>query len=105
MPLLDSDIQRIMGLGHAYDEFIIEVKGWLQLRNRDGLCVFHNGNECRIYDARPEGCRNYPLLYDEDTGVVLDHDCPHWEEVELDKRDRESVVALVVRLRKEKKDR
>ncbi len=105
MPLLESDIQRIMGMGHGYDDFVIEVDGWLQLRNRDGGCFFHDGIKCTIYEARPEGCRSYPLLFDRETGVVLDHDCPHWMEAEFGRRERESVIDLVGRIKQERKNR
>ena len=105
MPLLESDIQRIMGLGYSYDNFVIEVNGWLQLRNIEKKCFFHDGTKCIIYDARPEGCRSYPLLFDKDTGVVLDHDCPHWIEVEFGGRDRESVIGLVGKIKQERKNR
>ena len=26
----------------------------------DGVCVFLDGNECRVYDARPAQCRDFP---------------------------------------------
>jgi len=105
MPLLESDIQRIRGLGHDFNDFVIELDGWFQLRNIDKKCFFHDGIKCTIYDARPEGCRSYPLLFDKDDGGLLDHDCPHWMEVEVERRDRESVIDLVGRIKQERKNR
>lgn len=105
MPLLESDIQRMMDLGHSYDDFVMESDGYLQLRNWEGRCFFHDGTKCTIYEARPEGCQSYPLLFDEDTGVLLDHDCLHWTEVKFERKDQEGVINLVGRLKQEKKNR
>jgi Fe-S-cluster containining protein len=30
------------------------------LRRGDGGCVFLSGNECTVYDARPESCQRFP---------------------------------------------
>ncbi len=64
--------------------------GFLQLHTRPGLpargspggspCWFlGDDGRCRIWDARPEGCRLYPAIWD-DAGqeAILDADyCPH----------------------------
>lgn len=32
------------------------------LRRTDAGCVFLSGNECTVYDARPEACRRFPHM-------------------------------------------
>ena len=32
------------------------------LRRRDSGCIFLEGNDCSIYDARPDTCRDFPHL-------------------------------------------
>jgi uncharacterized protein len=32
------------------------------LRRRDNGCIFLDGNDCTIYDARPDTCRDFPHL-------------------------------------------
>jgi Fe-S-cluster containining protein len=32
------------------------------LRRRESGCIFLDGNECTIYDARPDTCRDFPHL-------------------------------------------
>ncbi len=105
MPLSEMDIKRIMAMGNTYDDFAVEVDHWLQLRNRNGLCVFHDGRLCTIYEVRPEGCRSYPLLYDDDTGAVLDDECPHIDEMEPTSHDKDIIMALVRKLKDERKHR
>ena len=56
--------------------------GLFQLRNKNGFCVFFDSTIklCKIYEARPQGCRFYPLIYDSDKKLcVLDQDCPRPE--------------------------
>ena len=31
-------------------------------RQEDGACVFLSGNDCTVYDARPDTCRRFPHL-------------------------------------------
>lgn len=47
------------------------------LRNRQGCCVFYNKKEqqCDVYASRPSGCRVYPVILDEDKGIVVDEIC------------------------------
>ncbi|MGE5533096.1 MAG: YkgJ family cysteine cluster protein, partial [Bacillota bacterium] len=41
-------------------------------------CVFYNRDRrrCRVYFNRPAGCRVYPVILDEETGIILDDICP-----------------------------
>jgi Fe-S-cluster containining protein len=65
MPLNDSDIRRIRGLGFK-NFFKVNKNGIRQLRNYNGKCIFHNGTICKIYNSRPIGCRLYPAVFKED---------------------------------------
>jgi Fe-S-cluster containining protein len=61
------------------EDFIIECKGFFQLKNINGHCIFLDisTKTCKIYINRPQGCRFYPLTYNEDKkSCVFDEDCP-----------------------------
>jgi len=47
------------------------------LKNRDGYCVFYDlkNRKCSVYGDRPAGCRVYPVILDEETGIILDDIC------------------------------
>ncbi len=106
MPLSNADISRIRGLGFCEDSFVVKENGGRKLRNSKGRCVFHNGQICTIYDARPEGCRIYPVLFNMHTReIVLDSHCPHMERFSITSGVSHDLTALVKRLRKEKRGR
>lgn len=99
MELSSSDIVRIRGLGFFEDFFIVKQNGNRQLKNLSGRCVFHNGQRCSIYNYRPEGCRLYPAVFDEDKGkVVLDSYCPHRAKFQLSPSISREVIRLVGKL-------
>jgi len=99
MELSSSDIVWIRGLGFSEDFFIIKKNGNRQLKNLSGRCVFHNGQRCTIYNYRPEGCRLYPAVFDEDVGeVVLDSYCPHSAKFQLTPSISREVIKLVEKL-------
>ena len=103
MPLLNSDIERIEGLGFSPDFFVDTHDGWLLLKNRDGRCVFHTGVICSIYDDRPEGCKLYPLIYDADTkSATIDEECPHRTDFLLSQRSRKKLLHIVSRIKSER---
>lgn len=78
MLLSNKDINRIKKLGYPYDFFVEKNQDWLQLKNKEGRCVFHNGIKCSIYENRPEGCQLYPIIYDKDNRcAILDEECPY----------------------------
>ena len=105
MPLLKKDIERIERLGFNYDCFVINRDGWLQLKNCDGRCVFSDGKQCLIYENRPEGCRSYPIIYDEDKNcAVLDEVCPHIDEFKISKINVVRLRSIITRLKDEKKE-
>ena len=106
MPLSSSDIVRIEGLGFSDDFFIVKENGNRILKNLSGRCVFHNGQQCAIYDDRPEGCQLYPVILNEDVGeAVLDSYCPHHENFQLTPPISRVVIELVQKLDAEKKRR
>ncbi len=106
MLLSYRDIETIERLGYEKDSFVSEGKGWLQLKNHHGRCVFHNGNNCIIYDHRPEGCRLYPLVYDKtNKQVILDDECPQRHRFSLSATKAKQLTALVCILEKERTQR
>jgi hypothetical protein len=103
MPLSKEDIERIKRLGFDYDYFVVNRDSWLQLKNCDGRCVFNDGKQCLIYENRPEGCKLYPIIYDEDENcATLDEDCPHRDEFKISEVELEMVSFLVTKLKNER---
>jgi Fe-S-cluster containining protein len=106
MPLLKKDIERIQALGFTYEYFVVNRDHWLQLKNHDGRCVFHDGKQCSIYENRPEGCKTYPIVYDADKkGATLDEECPHRNEFTISEIDRVQLLSLIAKLNNERKQR
>ena len=106
MPLSYSDIERISRLGFDSDFFVIEESGWLQLKNKDGRCVFHTGSACSIYEDRPDGCKLYPIIYDKETKrAIFDRDCPHREKFKMSKNSVRELYEVVSKLERERAKR
>jgi Fe-S-cluster containining protein len=101
MPLSSSDITRIVKLGYEPSDFVTTLTdGAHQLRNVAGRCVFLSEVGCTIYPNRPEGCRLYPLIWDEEHGqAVRDYLCPHADEFEVKKPDITNLKKLIWRLK------
>jgi Fe-S-cluster containining protein len=79
MPLTKRDIERIKRLGFTEESFVDRRSRIPRLKNVDGHCVFLDPtmNSCTIYPDRPEGCRLYPLVYEEESDrVTVDPLCP-----------------------------
>lgn len=103
MLLLEEDVERIRRMGFEHEYFVVSRDGWLYLRNVDGMCVFNDGRKCLIYEKRPLGCKLYPLVYDEDYGIItLDEYCPHREEFKVSEDDRDKLLSFIERLKKER---
>lgn len=101
MPLSEEDLERLGKLGHDPRAFsLASTDGLLCLRNVNGRCYFLAADGlCTVYDDRPEGCRLYPLVLSEETGeAVLDHDCPHKEDVAPARGHVDALVALLQRV-------
>lgn len=104
MLLLEEDIERIGKMGFEYEYFVVNRDGWLYLRNAEGRCVFNDGGKCLIYENRPLGCKLYPLVYDEDHGIVtLDEYCPHRNEFKVSRADEDTMLFFVERLKGERR--
>lgn len=102
MPLSRSDIRRILKAGYSLKEFAVETPDGWKLKNRSRRCVFLGKEGCVIYPIRPEGCRLYPLVYDEDLGTVrFDDLCPYRDEFQMTKRDINRLSDLLRRLAEE----
>jgi Fe-S-cluster containining protein len=100
MPLSVFDVTEIVKRG-GYDlsDFTIEAEGGRQLKNIAGRCAFLSEDGCTIYPYRPEGCRIYPLIYDEERRTaVMDHLCPYASEFDVTKRDITKLKNLLGRL-------
>ncbi len=103
MHLTDEDITQIMSRGYNVAFFVKKHDGWLQLRNKNGRCVFHTGTCCSIYAYRPWGCRLYPIVYDIDIqSAIYDSECPFSLEFPLDTQQRTEIKKLVAVLFKER---
>jgi len=69
--LLAGDVERLAAaLGRDVETFVAEFcrlapnRAQLVLAEReDGACVFLEGHDCRVYDARPTQCRAFPLQW------------------------------------------
>lgn len=77
MPLSAEDIERIEREGYRKNFFVQFEEGYPVLRNLNNYCVFYDveNQRCRIYHSRPLGCRLYPVVYDEQKGIVVDAIC------------------------------
>ena len=106
MLLSDNDINRIKKLGYHYEYFVEKNDKWLQLKNKQGRCVFHNGIKCSIYENRPKGCQLYPIIYDKDNNcAILDEECPYRTKFLITSSLRKKLFNLVSRVEKEKSKR
>jgi Fe-S-cluster containining protein len=79
MLLSNEDIERLERRGYAREFFVrIDEEGYAVLRNRKGHCVFFDFEKrvCRERSSRPSGCRIYPVIQDEDKGIIVDTVCP-----------------------------
>ncbi|MFO7676871.1 MAG: YkgJ family cysteine cluster protein [Thermoplasmatota archaeon] len=106
MLLTIKDIKIITQQGYETDFFVKQNNGWLQLKNTDNRCVFHNGKHCTIYTFRPTGCRLYPLVYqNDDSTAIYDKECPHPDYFPLTDDLKKQLFLLVSVLKKERAQR
>ena len=106
MLLTTDDIAAIVRLGHKPSYFVEEHNGWLQLKNAQGKCVFHTGEQCAIYQHRPAGCRLYPIVYDADSHrAILDADCPQQHHFRRTTQNVHALKTLIATLRLERTQR
>lgn len=79
MLLSNKDIERLEKRGYTKEDFVrFNDEGYAILRNIDGNCFFFDAEKvtCRERANRPAGCRIYPIMLDEDKGIVVDDICP-----------------------------
>jgi len=106
MLLSYRDIENIQKMGYDQKFFVLEFNGWLQLKNHQGRCVFHNETRCSIYDQRPEGCSLYPVVYDKDNQcAILDSECPQKNCFPLVKSKIQQLFDLISLLERERNQR
>jgi Fe-S-cluster containining protein len=106
MVLTYRDIENIQKMGYDRQFFVSENKGWLQLKNRNGRCVFHDGTQCTIYHNKPEGCSLYPVVYNRDNkSAILDHECPQKHVFSLSKTKSQQLDILISILENERTER
>lgn len=78
MLLSKKDIKRLKERGYNQNQFArFDQQGYATLKNREGYCFFYDRNKhrCNVYEDRPSGCRVYPVILDEEKGIVLDSIC------------------------------
>ncbi len=103
MLLSIEDINRLEGLGYRKEFFVLfDEEGYARLRNLDNRCVFYDVDHqrCTVYNCRPLGCRLYPVIYDEQKGIVLDSICRsrgHLNEKQIARKGRK-VLRLLDRI-------
>ena len=110
MLLCSEDIARLEKRSYRRDSFVrFDKEGYALLRNHQGHCVFYNANErrCDVYAFRPSGCRVYPVILDEDRGIVVDEICHAQTTIsEEEKRIRgKRVINLLKKIDSEAKNR
>lgn len=96
MPLSSLDLERILKLGYRLEYFAVKITDEWRLKNSSGRCVFLQRKGCEIYPHRPEGCKLYPLVYDETKKkAVMDPLCPYGHEFQAQRNDVERLKTLI----------
>jgi len=102
MPLSRFDVESILKEGYRFRDFATKIGKEWRLKNRSGKCIFLSEGACEIYPFRPEGCRLYPLVYDENSKkAVIDKGCPFGREFEFGEDEVNRLRILLKRLKKE----
>jgi Fe-S-cluster containining protein len=110
MLLSNEDIERFEKRGYVKDSFVkFDQQGYATLRNVSGNCFFFDAEKvtCKERGNRPLGCRIYPVMLDENKGIVVDDVCPgahSFTEKQKGKRGKK-VVKLLARIDEEAKNR
>lgn len=104
MPLAGRDITRLEARGHDGSGFTVVEDGFTFLANMEGRCYFlGDDGRCKEYGHRPEGCRLYPLVLDEEMSEFdMDHQCPHADVVEAGTADETALLELLDRMARER---
>jgi len=100
--LTESDVMQLERAGFGRKEFTVEVEGEARLANVHGVCYFLKSGMCGVYDLRPEGCKLYPVVYDERIHkFILDLVCPHRAEFRIASEYKERLKKLLHRINRE----
>jgi uncharacterized protein len=78
MLLSKKDIARLKKMGYSPNFFVrYDKDGYALLKNSEGYCVFYDLDKrrCRVYFDKPSGCTVYPVILDEEKGIVVDEIC------------------------------
>ncbi len=89
MLLCKKDIKRLEKKGFCQKQFVnFDKNGYALLKNRGGYCIFYDlkNRQCSIYEDRPSGCRVYPVILDEETGIILDDICQSRNTITLEEK-------------------
>ncbi|NVM29625.1 MAG: YkgJ family cysteine cluster protein [Candidatus Helarchaeota archaeon] len=111
MLLSNDDVRRIRKRTDlARQKFSYLKEGYLYLKNKENSCVFLNDEtkRCSIYEARPTGCRFYPIIYDPySRECIVDKDCSNKENVPIKKVETTcpSLEEFILLLEKERNER
>lgn len=115
MPLTEEDIARLVALGHDRAAFtrISGDERWPVLQTKDKTaddmpgrpCFFLVDNKCSVYADRPQGCRIYPLVLNEQGRLLRDEDCPHRNEFAMDPSAKRRIQKIAATLRREARAR
>jgi len=99
MPLSNLDLKRILKLNYRLECFAEKTQGRWRLKNNSGRCGFLLEEGCGIYSHRPEGCRLYPLVYDETLKkAVIDPLCPYGYLFKVRRNEVERLKTLLEKL-------
>lgn len=110
MLLSKEDIKRLEKKGYNKKFFLrYDKAGYAQLRNRNGYCVFYDldKRQCSIYADKPSGCSVYPVILDEEKGIVIDDICPAKETITNEEKEAKGkeVIKLLEKIDNEAKCR
>jgi Fe-S-cluster containining protein len=89
MLLSKKDIKRLVDKGYRQNQFVrYDKSGYGVLKNREGYCVFYDQvkRRCSVYVDRPSGCRVYPVIVDDEKGVVLDTICESRKSISVEEK-------------------
>ncbi len=78
MLLSTKDIEQLEKRGYTSNFFVkFDIDGYATLKNQRRYCVFYDQEErrCKVREHRPSGCRIYPVIYDENKGIIIDNIC------------------------------
>jgi Fe-S-cluster containining protein len=99
MLLTKADIKRIEKKGFRKKYFVkISKDGYAQLKNYNGYCVFYRLEEqrCSIYSDKPLGCGVYPVILDEDIGIIIDDICPEKATVTFEEKEEKGKAVVKI---------